>query len=543
VVIEIECDLLMITIIPKPVSVIEKSGSFSLSPSTTLYSDSDLLSIAHYLQEILNRGTGFNLSIKTPSIGILSEDDPEKLSTQIDNGIVLKISTIDNSLGEEGYRLDISGSTVIISAQYPKGVFYGIQSLRQLFPPEIDARRPGLHKGDWIIPCVSIRDFPRFPWRGYMLDVCRHMIPKDHIFHILDLMALHKLNVFHWHLVEDQGWRIEIKKYPKLTEIASKRKIEPKHNEVGKAPDPTTYGGYFTQDDVKEVVTYAGTRFIQVVPEIEMPGHSMAAITAYPELSCTGGPFEVPNRWGVFKDVYCAGKEQVFEFVQDVLDEVMELFPSPIIHIGGDEVPKDRWKNCPACQKRMRDQNITDEEQLQTYFTNRIAEYLAKKGRRLMGWNEILNDKLIDVAIGQFWMGKPDPIVAHLKRGRDIVVSRGSHVYLDHSYRGTSLRKCYSFEPVPEGVDAKDATHVLGVEAPMWTERVPTPQRMYWQTFPRLTAVAEIGWTPAEQKDIANFYSRFKSFRMRLNHLGVPLASEWEADPGVINQLLLKIKK
>jgi hexosaminidase len=508
-----------LSIIPAPVKLNLHSGQFNFNAATPLHVGSGLDMVSNYVRKFFTDTCQWTLS---------SSSSPG-------SGLNLTIQPDLTNLGSEGYQLHVSPESVRISAPTPAGVFYGFQTFRQLFPPNIESRRdiPAV----WAIPCVEIEDYPRFPWRGDMLDVCRHYFPKGTIFHVLDLMALHKLNRFHWHLTEDQGWRIEIKKYPKLATIASKRKINIKNNEAGAFPDPTTFSGIFTQEEVKEVVKYAADRFIQVIPEIEMPGHSTAAITAYPELSCTGGPFTVANTWGVFRDVYCAGKELVFTFLQDVLDEVLTLFPSDIIHIGGDECPKERWKKCPDCQKRMQDEKIATEHDLQTYFTNRIANYLASKGRRLMGWNEILNEGLVDTAIGHFWMGRVDPILSHIRRGRDIVVSRSTHIYLDHSYTHSSLKKVYGFDPMPESLEPEFHKHILGIEAPMWTEHVPTPQRMFWQTFPRLTAIAETGWTPKDGKNFSDFMHRFGVFRQRLEHLGVPLASPKEAEPLFWNRI------
>ena len=385
---------------------------------------------------------------------------------------------------------------------------------------------------------MKIEDYPRFHWRGYMFDVCRHFFGVAIVKRMLDLLALHKLNVFHWHLTEDQGWRIEMKKYPKLTEIGSIRKIAIKeNNETPNLPDPTKYGGFFTQTEVQEIIEYAQQRFITVVPEIELPGHSMAAITAYPEFSCTGGPFEVPNRWGVFHDVYCPGKPAVLTFLKDVLDETIALFPGDIIHTGGDEVPKDRWENCPDCQTKIKQENLVNEHELQVFVTNYFAQYLQQKGKRLMGWNEILDEKLASNAIGQFWMGSEAPIIKHLNNGRDIVISDNKYVYLDKRYKSITLDKAYSYNPVPNGLSSEARSHILGMEAPLWTERVPNLQRVDFQTFPRLTAFAETDWTPNEKKDLARFKSALTQFNKRLDTLGVKPASDEDSNPTFLNKL------
>jgi hexosaminidase len=320
-----------------------------------------------------------------------------------------------------------------------------------------------------------------------------------------------------------------------LTQIGAWRKINIKNNEASVSPRPEVHGGFFSQAEIKEIVQYAADRFIEVIPEIEMPGHSQAAISAYPEISCTGGPFQVANTWGVFRDVYCPGKEKTFEFLENILKEVMNLFPSTYIHTGGDECPKDRWNLCPDCQAKIKKEGLKDSHALQVYFTNRMSKFLQEHGKRLMGWNEILDDNLAPNAIGHFWMGSPDLIVKHLRKGRDIVVSRSTHIYLDHPYTHSSLKKAYSFEPIPEGVEPEFQSHVLGIEAPLWTEHVPSLQRAYWQTFPRLTAVAETGWTPKDQKDYQDFFSRWQSFKQHLANLGICYASDRESNPGLMN--------
>jgi hexosaminidase len=385
---------------------------------------------------------------------------------------------------------------------------------------------------DWRIPCLVIEDWPRFRWRGFMFDEGRHFHGKQTVRQLLDLMALHKLNVFHWHLTEDQGWRIEIKKYPRLTEVGARRAGTNK-TILGKRHDGIPHGGFYTQEEIREIVAYAAERHITVVPEIEIPGHSLAALAAYPELSCTGGPFEVATHFGIFPDIYCAGKESTFTFLQDVLDEMMQLFPSPYIHIGGDEAPKKRWIACPDCQRRIREQGLEDEHALQVYITNRIGKYLESKGRRLMGWNQILEPGLSKDAVVQYWFGDQKKLVEAIKiERRKVVMSTYLDTYLDHSYSLMPLSRAYRYDPVPPGFSAEDEACILGLEFPLWTEWVPTRARLDYQAFPRLTAMAETGWTPKEQKDYTDFRKRLEGFLERLDRLGIGYAPLKDVEPG-----------
>jgi hexosaminidase len=430
--------------------------------------------------------------------------------------------------------LTVSPEAVNIEAPQPAGVFYGIQSLRQLLPVEVE-RRSLVSGVIWQIPCLEVADTPRFPWRGYMLDEGRHFHGKETVQLILELMALQKLNVLHWHLTEDQGWRIEIKRYPKLAKVGAWRK--------GTTPgwrgahDGIPHGGFYTQEEIKEIVAYAAERHITIVPEIEMPGHSLAALAAYPKLSCSGGPFEVACRFGIHDDIFCAGKEKVFTFLQTVLDEVLALFPSPFIHVGGDEAPKSRWKACPNCQARIQREGLKDEHALQVYFTNRMAAYLDSRGRRLVGWNEILQPGLAENAVLQYWFGSRKPVAESVRGGRDVVVSPYLNVYLDHTYDLIPLSKAYRFEPVFPRLDARSARRILGLEAPMWTEFVPNRARLDYQTYPRLTAFAETGWTQKEKKNYRDFQRRLVVFLRRLDEFGVRYARGKDFNPSWFRRL------
>jgi hexosaminidase len=488
-----------LAVVPKPAEIRIEAGRFVLKPDTEIavVGDSlELLEIGRYVSQVLAPPTGAARPIAQV------ESEPSA------NAIVLALDG-PASLGDEGYTLTSTAERIRIAAHKPAGAFYGVQTLRQLLPPQVESKTK-VENVEWTVPAVRITDVPRFKWRGFLFDVCRHFRTKEEVKRYIDLLAYHKLNVLHWHLTEDQGWRIEIKKYPKLTEIGAWR-------DDGKGG---RYGGFYTQDDVREVVAYAKSRYITVVPEIEMPGHSRAALAAHPELSCTGGPFTVANRWGVFEDVYCAGNDQTFEFLEAVLDEVLELFGSQFIHIGGDEVPKTRWKACSKCQARIKDKRLKDEHELQSWFVRRIDAYLTAKGRRLVGWDEILEGGLAPGATVQSWRGM-EGAVAAAAAGHDTIVSPTSHCYLDYSYERTPVQKSYSFEPVPPQLTPEQARHVLGLEGNMWAERTPEPADTDRQTFPRLCALAEVAWSPPQVRAWDEFEPRLEVHLARLRLMGV----------------------
>ncbi len=504
-----------LSIIPLPSEVERRAGTFVLSPETTIVADLRNQGNATYLRDLLAPPTGFSLPVQTEAPGQA-------------NVIRLSGGGDREALGREGYALTVSQDGVTVEAPETPGVFYGIQTLRQLLPVKIEQRAllPGVA---WQVPCVAVHDAPRFEWRGYMMDEGRHFHGVETMLRTLDLLALHKLNVLHWHLTEDQGWRIEIEQYPRLTEIGSRRKGTTRRL-LGRH-DGVPHGGFYTQHEIAEIVAYAAERQITVVPEIEMPGHSLAALAAYPELSCTGGPFEVSCRFGPTWDIFCAGQERVFVFLQNVLDEVMSLFPSPYVHIGGDEAPKARWKKCPDCQRRIREEGLANAHELQVYLTNRIAAYLDAHGRRVVGWNETLQGGLAESAVVQYWIGSRKPLVQAMRSGRDAIMSAYLHTYLDHSYSLTPLSAAYAYEPVCPELSAQEAQHVLGLEAPMWTESVPNRARLDYQTYPRLTAFAETGWTPQGKKNWTAFQKRLDAFLSRLGELGVKYAPAHEREP------------
>ena len=440
------------------------------------------------------------------------------------NAIVLRRDTAAG-IPPEGYRIDISARRAQLSAGDDAGLFYGLQTLLQLAD----------ERGN--LPCVSIEDHPRYRYRGLHLDVCRHFFPVRFIKHYLDWMASCKLNTFHWHLTDDQGWRIEIKRYTSLTEIGGYRT----RTQIGGFhEDPITYeqgryGGYYTQDEIREVVAYAAERHIAVIPEIEMPGHATAALAAYPELACGHGPksFETSGRWGVLDDVFCPGKEQTFEFLEGVLDEVLELFPSKLIHIGGDECPRVRWKECPDCRARMEDEGIEDEAGLQTYLTLRIGRHLEAKGRRLIGWDEILDGELAPGAVVMSWRGTRGGIAA-ARRRHEVIMTPSTYLYFDKKATDSydepvslsssllPLEKIYGYDP-DEGIAPEDRRYLLGVQANLWTEFIRTEGRASFQLLPRIYALAEIAWSPVERKSWREFSEvRLPAHLARIDASGEP---------------------
>ncbi|MDX1702620.1 MAG: family 20 glycosylhydrolase, partial [Melioribacteraceae bacterium] len=377
------------------------------------------------------------------------------------------------------------------------------------------------------VPGLTINDAPRFQWRGVHLDVGRHLYKVEDIKKYIDYLAMHKMRQFHWHLTEDQGWRIEIKKYPKLTSIGAWR------NET--MGDGKKYGGYYTQEEIKDIVRYADSRFIEVIPEIELPGHSVAALAAYPEFSCTGGPFEVATTWGVHSDVYCAGNEKTFKFLEDVLNEVIPLFPSKYIHIGGDECPKTRWEECQRCQRRIKNEGLKDEHELQSYFIQRIEKFLLTKNRQIIGWDEILEGGLAPQATVMSWRGIQGGIEA-AKQGHDVIMTPGSHCYFDH-HQGDpafephafgnrlTLTKVYSYEPIPEELTADEEKYVLGAQANVWTERLQTFKDVEYMLMPRLAAISEVVWSPKKIRNNSKFVKKMETQLQRYDYLDINYAT------------------
>ena len=431
----------------------------------------------------------------------------------------------DESLPAEGYELNVDGEGIEVRASQFPGFLYALQSLEQLLPAAVYGTEPAPDAA-WEVPCVKIADAPRFAYRGMHLDVARHFFSVDEVKRYIDVMAIHKLNTLHWHLTDDQGWRIEIKRYPELTAVGSIRKATVVRKEWG-TYDGTPYGGFYTQDEIRDVVKYAADRGVTVIPEIDLPGHMLAALTAYPELGCTGGPYEVWGRWGVADDVLCPGREKTFEFLEGVLTEVMELFPSAYIHIGGDECPKVRWEKCPRCQAKIRQLGLKDdgehtaEHYLQSYVTDRIGKFLAQHGRRIIGWDEILEGRAPSDAVVMSWRGSEGGIAA-AKLGHDVIMTPNSHFYFDY-YQSLDtdaepfgiggyipMEQVYSYDPAFPELTPEQQKHILGVQANLWTEYVLSDEHLEYMLLPRLAALSEVQWCLPETKDWNRFIGSFR---------------------------------
>jgi len=514
-------DSTAIAIVPQPVSIVPRAGRFTLSNRTIISTDQASAAVGRQLAEYLEPPTGFALRTQTGGGAAPA------------GSIALRRDATLKRLGAEGYLLDVRPGRVLIRAPEPAGLFYGVQTLRQLFPHDIFRDAPA-GNAVWHVPAVTIEDMPRFPWRGGHLDVGRHFMPKEFVKKYIDLLALHKLNTFHWHLTEDQGWRLEIKQYPKLTEIGAWRK-ETLVGRMRRTNDLTfdgiRHGGFYTQQDAREIVAYAKARFVNVVPEIEMPGHAMAAIAAYPELGVTGEPVEVAKTWGIFSDILNAEPSTV-QFMQNVLSEVLEIFPSRYVHIGGDEADKAKWKVNPRIQARIKELGLADEHELQSWFIRQMDTFLTKRNRRLIGWDEILEGGLAENAVVMSWRGTKGGIEA-ARAQHDVVMTPTTHVYLDY-YQSKDqnaeplaiggflpLETVYSFEPIPSELEPQYVKHILGGQANVWTEYMPNPKKVEYMAFPRLTALAEVVWTPKEKKDYANFLVRLREHITRLQALDV----------------------
>jgi hexosaminidase len=509
-----------VSIIPKPVSLTAKPGRFALVAGTIIETDTATRDLGYRLAGYLEPATGFHLRVQTYAAATAS-----RISLALDPRL--------DRLGPEGYTLDVQPARILVRAAKRAGIFYGLQSLRQLLPPEIfrEARVEGVA---WTVPAVRIEDKPRFAWRGMHLDVGRHFMPREFVKKYLDLLALHKMNTFHWHLTEDQGWRIEIRKYPRLTQVGAWR-AQTVLGRQGKLEDSkydgVPHGGFYTQADVREIVAYAKDRFITIVPEIEMPGHAQAAIAAYPELGVDGTPTEVGTWWGVYDNILNPTDATV-RFMQDVLAEIMELFPGPFIHVGGDEATKTRWKANPGVQARIRALGLEDEDELQSWFIRQMDAFIASKGRRLIGWDEILQGGLAPGAAVMSWNGVTGGTTAARQR-HDVVMAPTSHTYFDYYQAKPQNREplaiggylpidvVYAFDPVPKDLEPQYVGHVLGAQGQLWTEYLATPKQVEYMAFPRTCALAEVVWTPASAKDLSDFLARLEVHARRLGLLDV----------------------
>ena len=510
-------------VIPLPQEVtLTQKGAFVLTGATPIVypeGDEQLKNDAQFLSDYIADVTALRLTTT---------------SAKVKNAITLRLNK--KVQGKEGYVITVDKKGVVIEGATAAGVFYGVQTLRKSIPVDKSLT-------EVTLPGVVLKDAPRFGYRGVMLDCARHYFPVKFVKQFIDLIAMHNMNVFHWHLTDDQGWRIEVKKYPDLAKIGSVReKTVLGHN--SDVFDDTPYGGYYTQEEAREIVKYAADRFITVIPEIDMPGHMIAALAAYPDMGCTGGPYKVSPIWGIMPDVLCLGNEKTYQFCEDVLSEMMDIFPSEYIHLGGDETPNVRWKECPKCKALMAKENLTPGK-LQGYFTNRIEKFVNSKGRRIIGWDEILDGDINQSATIMSWRGTA-PGARGAKMGHDVIMSPSSHVYFDYyqTRQGESqweeplliggnlpIERTYSLEPVPEGADAETASHIIGVQGNLWTEYIAGPSLAEYQVLPRMGALSEVQWRPQGQKDFENYKVRQTKMLKLYDAYGLVYAKHmWKRD-------------
>jgi len=510
-----------LNIIPKPIKINILEGFSKFGQSTKIFFNSTLEKFANFVFQYAKEILDLDLII-------YKVDDIEKYKDQ--NGLFLNLidlDKIDNAKDKEtlsktnAYILLINNDKILIYSVSENGLFYGIQTIRQIF---YNLKFKNKNCNLYEISNLKIEDFPKYEWRGVMLDEARHFQGKQTILKILDLMALLKLNKFHWHLSDDQGWRIEIKSYPKLHQIGSKRNNTQFGGYLSKKFEDKPHEGYYNKEDIKEIINYAKERFIEIIPEIDMPGHSMAALAAYPEFSCKGKGIEVSTTFGIKKDVYCIGNENTFVFLQNILKEIFEIFPSNYIHIGGDEVPLDRWKSCEKCQKKLQELNSKDERDLQRYFTQKMCKFILENNKIPIGWNEILTEDYASLdsnIIVQYWMRKNNLVKKHMKNGRKFIISKFGSLYFDYNYFLTPLKKVYKFNPCFKGLSKNTCKNILGMECTIWTEWIYNERRLFWQLFPRLFAVSEICWIDFKNRDYTDFEKRLPLFNKILDKLGI----------------------
>lgn len=511
-----------VIIVPQPVSLEVHSGNFNFSRTTNIIATSGTMHEAKMLNVYLQKLYGITLPVKN------TQANSKNISS-----IIFQLTK--NSSGKDAYQLDVKANKIIISSAGNEGLFYGLQTLLQLLPETKNA----LSSAAVAIPQLTVKDHPRFQYRGMHLDVGRHFFDVDFIKKYIDYIAFLKYNTFHWHLTEDQGWRIEIKRYPKLTSVGGFRNGTIIGHHPGTGNDNLHYGGFYTQEQIKEVVKYAKDRFITVIPEIEMPGHASAAIAAYPELSCfpdestkikDNTPWsgsregkQVQQTWGVFEDVFNPS-EYTFKFLENVLDEVMQLFPSKYIHIGGDECPKTNWKRSDFCQQLIKEKNLKDEHGLQSYFIQRIEKYLNSKGRKIIGWDEILEGGLAPNATVMSWRGEQGGIAA-AQQHHNVIMTPGKFCYFDHAQTKNKdsvtiggylpLDTVYNYEPVPKELNDSEAKYILGAQANVWTEYMKNPQKVEYMIFPRMSALSEVLWSPKDSRDLNRFQSELPDIYKR----------------------------
>jgi len=519
------------SLIPMPNKVEITEGVFNLNKNTSLYVDKEFMNAGEFLMNYIEKGSSFKL----------------KKSSEDEGTITIKKN---DTLSAEGYTLKVSATGIMITAKETSGAFYAIQTLRQLMPLQLE-KINGLKEKIISIPRVIIEDTPAFKYRGMHLDVGRHYFPKEFIKKYIAYMAMLKMNYFHWHLTEDQGWRIEIKQYPKLTEIGGYRNetLIGHYNDAPVTYDGTKYGGFYTQEDVKEIVDFAEKHEVTIIPEIEMPGHSQAAISAYPALGCTSEQVEVATTWGIFENIYCPN-EDTFTFLENVLFEVIDLFPGDYIHIGGDEAPKKQWKNCDHCQQLIKDLNLKDEHGLQSYFITRMEKFINSKGKKIIGWDEILEGGLAPNATVMSWRGTQGAIDA-VKEGHDVILTPTSHSYFDYYQSNNEneplaiggflpLKKVFRFNPIPSELNKEEEKFVLGAQGNVWTEYMKTENQLEYMIFPRILAMSEVVWsgpTKNFEDDYPDFLKRTKVFNERLKELEINYANHLnEIEGNIINE-------
>jgi hexosaminidase len=509
-----------LALVPRPMSVVQGDGAFTITASTPIVADPALRPQARQFASLIAPATGFALEVGP---------GPAPASAHI---AFVEDRALDARLGGEGYRLEITPRALIVRAAAPAGAFYAIQTIRQLLPAAV-FREAAVANVDWRVPVVTIEDRPRFAWRGGMLDAARYFMPKEFVKKYIDLLALHKMNRFHWHLTDDQGWRLQVKQYPKLTQVAAWRKetLIGHSRALARAFDGRRHGGFYTQDDVREIVAYAAERFVTIVPEIEMPGHSQAIIAAYPELGSTDQPVEVGTSWGVAPYLLNADPSTI-GFMQNILTEVLDLFPSPWIHVGGDEAVKTQWQANPRIQARIRELGLKDESELQSWFIRQMDAFLTSHGRRLIGWDEILEGGLAENATVMSWRGIEGGIAA-ARAGHDVVLTPREFTYFDY-YQSADhdkeplaiggllpLDKVSTWEPMPEALEPQYHAHILGIQGQLWSEYLPNPKAVEYMAFPRMAALAEVAWTPAAERHLDDFHARLPAHLERLRVLDV----------------------
>lgn len=514
-----------IAIIPEPVQMVQKTGTYVLPPNVVIStSTATLKTQAEYLKQSITAATGYTVTVA-------EKNAAATIQLQLN-------TTADNIVGKEGYQLTVTPQNILIKANEPAGIFYGIQSLLQLLPKQIESKEM-VKDITWAAPCVEITDYPRFGWRGLMLDVSRHFFTKEEVKRYIDEMARYKFNLFHWHLIDDEGWRLEIKALPKLTSVGAWNvKREGRFGDFLpiKPDEPRNYGGYYTQEDVKEVVQYAAARFVNVLPEIELPGHSLAAIVAYPELSCTPGAenykvrsgetimdWSGPHLKALVDNTICPANEKVYPFIDKVMTEVAQLFPFEYIHVGGDECAKNFWEQSASIKALMQKEKLKDMNAVQAYFENRVEKIIKAKGKKMLGWDEILEGGISPTAAIMSWRGTKGGIEASNKK-HEVVMSPTTFLYLDYMqsdeimepkvYASLRVNKTYSYEPVSEGIDAK---YVKGIQGNVWSEQIYNYRQVQYMTWPRAFAVSEIAWSPANKKNWNSFVGKMEEHFKRFD--------------------------